>query len=324
MKALGLTAPLAAAVAGVSAATVRRWAAQERSGQPLRMRRGPQRDGRALDAAAACEVRRLTRSLHGLAGAEALRQAVKGKVSRREAAALKHDELRAVERERVAEATRVEVTTPGVMRGFDQLWVPADGEQRCCLVAGDTAVPFRTSATVAERYDGRAVAEALERDFDRHGAPLVLRDDRARSHDAPEVREVLRAHQVLVLHGPPHCPRYYGQTERQNREHRAWLDAAGSLAALELPGALEQMVVVLNAEWRRPTLGWRTAAEVWHGRPELTVDRNALHEEVKEMTARIGRHLDVRGAPADLAERLAIEQALINRGFLKLEKGGWC
>lgn len=26
---------------------------------------------------------------------------------------------------------------------------------------------------------------------------------------------------VLVLHGPPHHPRFYGQLERQNREHRA-------------------------------------------------------------------------------------------------------
>jgi len=56
----------------------------------------------------------------------------------------------------------------------------------------------------------------------------------------------------------------------------------------------------------------------------LVVDRTALREEVMERTVRIGRELERRGQPADLAERLAIEQALKTRGYLRQTPGGWC
>src|SRR5262249_20196448 len=58
---------------------------------------------------------------------------------------------------------------------------------------------------------------------DAPGAPLVCRLDRARQHHTAAVLAALRRHGVLILHGPPHCPRYYGPLERQNREHRQWL-----------------------------------------------------------------------------------------------------
>ena len=48
---------------------------------------------------------------------------------------------------------------------------------------------------------------------------LVVRMDRAKAHRAPRVTALLDAHKVLVLHGPPRYPRFYGQLERQNREH---------------------------------------------------------------------------------------------------------
>jgi len=54
-----------------------------------------------------------------------------------------------------------------------------------------------------------------------------MRMDRASSHDTFAVHEVLREHEVLLLHGPPRYPQYYGQHERQNREHQAWLAHSG-------------------------------------------------------------------------------------------------
>ena len=59
-------------------------------------------------------------------------------------------------------------------------------------------------------------------------------------------------------------------------------------------------------------------------RATLPVDRRALRQEVTDRAARIRQQLDVRGAPADLAERFAIEAALTQRGFLRREAGGWC
>ena len=84
------------------------------------------------------------------------------------------------------------------------------------------------------------------------------------------------------------------------------------------------MIDCLNRLWPRGSLGWATAADAWSARPPLVVDRQALREEVTDRAARIARTLDVRGQPADLAERLAIEQTLARMGYLRQEIGGWC
>ena len=89
----------------------------------------------------------------------------------------------------------------------------------------------------------------------------------------------------------------------------------------EIEPRLQEILEAVNKLWRRRTLGWRTAYEAWSARRRLEIDRRALREEVSERAARIGRH---RGKPADLAERLAIEQALETRGYLRQQPGGWC
>jgi transposase InsO family protein len=229
-----------------------------------------------------------------------------------------------MERERKAAAERVVVTTPGVVRGFDAMHLPVEEGDRYALVAADAAVPFRTSAAAVQRYDGRSVAAVLERDFAEHGAPLVLRADRARCHTVPEVLEVLRHHGVLLLHGPPRHPGYYGQLERQNREHRAWLAMAGRLGAEDLDRLCEEMLLALNSAWPRRTLTWRTSEEAWLARPTICEDRAALREEVQDRAARIRRQAEGRAATATMAERLAIEWALTKRGYLRRQPGGWC
>ena len=91
------------------------------------------------------------------------------------------------------------------------------------LNAADACVPYRTSCAHVGAYDAEHVARVLDADFRQHGAPLVLRDDCARCHTAPAVMSVLDAHGVALLQGPPYYAPYYGQLERQNREHRDWL-----------------------------------------------------------------------------------------------------
>jgi hypothetical protein len=138
------------------------------------------------------------------------------------------------------------------------------------------------------------------------------------------VRAVLDAHGVLPLHGPPHYPPFYGQLERQNREHRAWLDAAAPVSAAKLEGCLLEMLEAVNELWRRRSLGWQTASELWRARAPLVVDRDAFREEVHDRRRRIAEALAARGDPVELAERLAIVQTLESHGYLRQEKGGWC
>jgi hypothetical protein len=320
MRRLGLSAASAATIAGVHESTLRRWRVRARRGEPLAHPRGVRGLPGEAPARQAAEI---VRALKGLVGAESLRHSVAG-LSRREAARLKAQTLTQMERERKAELTRVRVSRADVIRGMDGMFFHgADGSVHALIVA-DAAVPYRTAVRTGAHYDAKLVAEVLAADVALNGAPLVYRLDRARAHDAGPVREVLKAHEILVLHGPPHCAQFYGQLERQNREHRAWAGELALLPVAEIEQHLEEILRAVNELWRRRTLDWKTASEVWIARPRLAVDRRALREEVIERTARIGRELQRRGHPADLAERLAIEQALTTRGYLRQTPGGWC
>jgi transposase-like protein len=315
MRRCGLTASFAARVAGVHEATARRWRREEP--------RPSRRLCRLIDPAARAKASELVRALKGQVGADCLRHSVAG-ISRREAARVKACTLIEMERSRKAALTRVRVSVSGVLRGMDGMHFHAADGCVHALITADAAVAYRTHVTAGKHYDASLVARTLAADIEANGAPLVYRLDRAWAHDAQLVRELLEAHEVLVLHGPPHCPRFYGQLERQNREHRAWEDELASLRSDEVEPRLRQVLEAVNSKWRRRTLGWKTASEVWNARPILDVDRKALRQEVIEKAARIGRQLQRRGKPADLAQRLAIEQTLQTRGYLRQTIGGWC
>jgi len=321
MRQTGCRAALAAKAIGVHEATVRRWRARQRCGAPSARRACA--SASCLPAGIAERASGLVRALKGQIGAESLRRSVLG-ISRRQAARLKAKTLTAMEHERKASLMRITVTAPGVMRGFDGMYLQAVDGSLHALFTVDAAVPYRTQVKTAKRYDGDLVMRALQSDIEHHGAPLVYRFDRARAHDVPAVRELLKAHHVLVLHGPPRCPRFYGQHERQNREHRAWADELALVSIEDIEPRLEEMLEAVNKLWRRRTLQWKTASEIWSAHAPIKIDRRALREEVSERAERIRHHMDCRGKPADLAERLAIEQALETRGYLRKEMGGWC
>jgi hypothetical protein len=324
MRAIGLTAVLAAAVLGTSPSTLRRWMARQRNGFSPRRKPGPKPGRQPVHPSIESTVEELVRRTRGLVGAESLSRAVVG-ISRRAAAQIKARTMTAMERERREARASVEVTQPGIIRGFDQLWAETTSGLRPLLVSADACVPYRTSLVVADHYDSRSVVRAIDDDFRNNGAPLVWRADRASSHRTSEVDEVLRAWGVLRLHGPAHLARYYGQLERQNREHRAWLVACPMHSAGELVEATERMRRALNDDWRRRSLGWMTATEKWATRVAPCDDRAQWVACVADRAARLRRD-EHRGDHPDglLVERLAIEQALAERGYLRQQLGGRC
>jgi transposase InsO family protein len=281
------------------------------------------RPKRAVPAALATRAAHLVRELNGLIGAAALSHALTG-LTRREAARIKCATLTLIERERQQALTRMSVAGAGLIRGLDAMHLSIEGAKCYALVCADAAIPYRTSITWGEHYDAELVVRTLERDIDSHGAPLILRADRARAHDSPHVRQILEKHQVLMLHGPPRYPCFYGQLERQNREHRAWLAALLDPLSHSMQALLDQMIYCLNTLWPRRSLGWKTAAQAWNARSGIHIDRKAFKEEVKDRARGLERHIDLRAKPADLIERLAIEQTLANLGYLHRQNGGWC
>lgn len=173
-------------------------------------------------------------------------------------------------------------------------------------------------------YDAMSIAGALATHFAVHGAPLVLRLDRCAAHTAPEVLEVTKRFGVLILQGPPHHPGYYGQLERQNREHRAWLDAVGPLDDETLAREIERMRESLNTLIPRRSLGWCTPHDLWTTRRVVDIDRAALHEEVNDRAAYLQRKLEEREVHLGFHRRFAIEQALTSRGYLECSTPRWC
>lgn len=312
----GLSFKTAAASVGIHVTTLLRWRNRSASGQALAARRGP--GPGYVDTKTHEKAVGLVRHLHGLIGADALAHCIGG-LSRRSASDIKTEVCSTLERERKEHSQHVVITKPGVVRGFDAMHIR---KGIYWLVAADGAVPYRTALKSVARYDSKAVAAFLEADLRRNGEPLVLRLDRARQHETHEVLEVLQRHGVLVLHGPPHKANYYGQLERQNREHRAWLRT--STHEPKLTDTHDAMLSAFNARWPRRTLGWKTAKELWNARPPIRVDRAAFRKDVNRRAQRIRQRLDMKGKPKDLAERLAIEQALEARGLLRREKGRGC
>lgn len=314
MRQLGQTLTHVAPLAGVHPSTLRRWLSKsERCRQ----------DGCRAPLAAAARVEGLVREMHGLIGAAALSHCIPG-LSRRQAARIKNRTLRLMECERQETLTRVRVSCAGLIRGLDAMHLRTQGGARYALVCADAAMPYRTSVTIGEHYEAKLVVRALERDIQDHGAPLVLRADRAHAHDTPPVRAILEEHQVLMLHGPPRYPCFYGQLERQNREHRAWLAALTDPLGEPMQTLLERMIYCLNTLWPRRSLGWKTAAEAWQARTDIRIDRQAFKKEVNYRARHLERHIDLRAKPADLIERLAIEQTLVKLGYLQRQSGGWC
>jgi transposase-like protein len=317
LREMGLCPRIAAAVAGVGASTVRRWRQRNYVGLALRAKRGPHRRSAPLPAIVE-QVTELVHDLHGLIGADALRHAVPG-VSRRQAAAIKHDTRTAMERERIAACERVHIPVPGVVRGMDAMYEMTTDGWRWLLLFGDASVPYRTSAYVVERYNSDSVAASIDADFTENGAPLVWRVDRASAHRTDDVAAVLDAWSVLALHGPAHHPGFYGQQERQNRDNRAWLDVLATPTPDDLHLHVPRMLHALNTRWPRRALEFKTPAELWNARPKLDVDRRELRDEVHRDAEQRRRNVS-----DDLAMRLAIEKALTRRGWLRREVGGWC
>jgi hypothetical protein len=225
-----------------------------------------------------------------------------------------------MELERKALCARVSIEKPGVIRGFDAMHVQSIAGPAYWLVAADAAVPYRTSIATVPVYDAEHVRRALIADFERHGRPLVLRLDRIACQRTAEIELLLLDSDVLPLHGPAHYPRYYGQLERQNRDHRAWYQRLGLVTPDELAAAGERMRTALNQLWPRSTLGGCTPEQAWAQREPVDVDRRELRRDVEQRATWLCK----TGRDPLAARRIAIEASLTERGLLTIQQGGWC
>jgi transposase InsO family protein len=305
MREQGATIEDCSEALGVSPSTVRR----DLKPQSRKAKQAKPRDQNVCQ-----RVRSIVRATHATVGVQSLSHMTG--LPRRACAEIKRSERRELERERKARCQRVVFASPGIVRGFDAMHVETIHAKAYWLVAADAAIPYRTSVVTVPNYDAEQVIGALVADFETHGAPLVLRLDRIACQRTEELLAMLARYEVLPLHGPPRHPYYYGQLERQNREHREWYAMLGPVTPAELTAAGEAMRTSLNALWSRPTLDGWTAEQAWRARKPIQIDRQELRRDVERCTS----GLVTSGVELLRAQRIATERALIERELLTINR----
>jgi len=120
-------------------------------------------------------------------------------------------------------------TRPGAVWAMDYTKPdrPVDGAFGQILVVQDLASSHPVESLPLPRKKGKMVKLALERLFEEHGAPLVLKADNDATFLVPEVLALLEAWNVLLLLSPPRKPWYNGAVELCNGVLKRF---AGSLA----------------------------------------------------------------------------------------------
>jgi len=317
----GVVLSVVALVLGVAICTLRRYARRAAAGEVLVSRRGPAPRA-CVDSTLVADVTTLLDETRGRMGAVCLSKKTGG--SRRICARIKRGVLTDREQNRKQSSLQVRVSKPGIMRSFDQLYVYINGIRRILLICADACVPYRTTISLVSRYDAVSVARVIARDIIRYGAPLFWRMDRAKSHMTRLVMEVLEHWGVLPLFGPPRHPGFYGQMERMNLEHRGWLRLGPELTTSNIGYELSEMCRVLNEVMIRPTLHYRSAAELWGERQTPLIDRTQLREEVYDLAVSIYHELHDQKDALWLSWRRAIETKMTQMGLLTIRRGQWC
>lgn len=80
---------------------------------------------------------------------------------------------------------------------------------------------------------------------------------------------------------------------------------------------------MLSGRLVRRSHDWRTSVTVWADCLTAVLDRRKLANEVERKRLELNEDVNIRSGHPGLAERLAIEAALINRGLLRKTKCGW-
>lgn len=263
---------------GLSRASVSRWSRRIHQGLPAVRAPGRVRAALVQPERLTAAITALQHGLHRTRGAPALWQQWRGAIARKDFADRVRAQRQALERARRERLGQVIWTEPCAVWAMD----PAQYGTVAWNLVGDLASRLRFELLVAVALPACFIVRQLQRLFERHGAPLVLKRDNGSNLCTPAVDDVLNAFGVIALTSPVHYPRYNGAIEYAQREMKA---TVGTLTGggLSLDAALEMAPVLLNAHPRR-CLGGDTAEHVFHkSQPQFqqTYTRSR-RKEVKE------------------------------------------
>jgi hypothetical protein len=245
----------------IPCATVLRWRARARAGQPLIEPAGPKRNTLLDIETIKKKIQQLQHGRRRTAGTTALMEELKDEVSRR-----RFQEMVAQERQnRINDMKRIQWLKPGTAWSLDTTEYGSDKIKITPLrdLASKYQVP---TPLVAPEENGEQIALYLDCMFKKEGPPMFLKRDLGSPLNCAALDEVLERHWVLPLNSPPACPRYNGSMERSMRDLKEALDArrVGSLMK-GTPFILEVELVTHQLNHRRlRSIGGLTPCQFYH------------------------------------------------------------
>ena len=175
---------------------------------------------------------------------------------------------------------------------------------------------------------GDEVAMRLDRLFEAHGAPLVLKRDNGSNLDCKVVDQVLQSHGVIPLNSPPYYPKYNGGVERGQREFREALAAVGYADHLALDERIvraELATAKLNEQYRRVLHGHTSAWSFETGKQRqreytLRHRKEAFEEMIVMATVALTETGSHKPMSPQAAWRLAVQTWLQFHGMITISQ----
>ena len=240
-------------------ATMLRWRARARLGQPLLEKAGPKKKEPLDTEAVKNKIQQLEHGPRRTAGTIAVYEQLADAISRR-----RFQELVAEERQnRLDSMKRIHWLVPGTVWSIDTTeYGPAKTK---ITPLRDLASKYQIpTPLVADTEEGAKIALYLDLMFKKQGPPMFLKRDLGSPLNCAAVDQVLERHCVLPLNSPPGYPPYNGSIERNMRDLHNALDQR-RLSALQVPMSIEVELVTHQLNHRRlRSLDQRTPCQVYH------------------------------------------------------------
>lgn len=302
----------------LAGATVLRWRARARAGEPVVQEAGPKKKEPIELAKVKEKIQQLAHGPRRTAGTTVLYAELSDSISRR-----RFQELVAQERHhRLESMQRIGWLLPGTVWSLDTTQY---GPEKIKITPlRDLASKYQLPSPLVEpQEDGAKIAAYLDLMFQREGAPMFLKCDLGSPLNCQAVDQVLERHWVLPLNSPAHYPKYNGSIERNMRDLKEALDERGRLGP-PLPRSVEVELVTHHLNHRRlRSLDDRTPCQVYHD-PAARVrlhgaSRQKIFREVFEQFWQYVQCMPERNRhTSNAAWRLVVETWLRRQGWISV------
>ncbi len=278
------------------------------------------------------EIRLLGHGVKRSAGTAALYRRYYYSVSRRELGWMVERVRQDLEADRRKQMRRIEWLTPGVVWAMDFTEYDLGTRKIYLHNTQDLGSRYKFLPLAGGYPVGEEVAGYLSNQFDRYGAPLVLKRDNAGNMKHRAINEVLAESFVLPLNNPEYYAPYNGAIEESQREVKSCLRSR-LMQSLADPGEhlsayAEAAVNDLNHQVR-PCLNGRTSCQAFFEsghKPAFTKrERREIYDWMQERVERILSAMNQSGqAVRESAWRISVESWLRSKGHIKVHINQKC